>query len=238
MDKVEDFALFRSFVPWHNISPRDVYNMDVERAGIFRNFLSIDLRGDVFEVPSIYTKLAMECKFKGYDRLVIPLFVGSDYIRPVSMAGSILDYLGKTGWSERLRGVRTSKGEIYYGCSGLILDKDFKPLFVATFTISYTDSMFEIQQANCRIPHRVFSIQEDILPKTIYKKFIPLYGTTPINVSLGLPEYLRNSQVQKQVEIKIGIGANIVFSSNVPKPSDATDEEFRSIIRDNIESFI
>lgn len=238
MDKVECYALRSSFTPLLNVTPHpDSTGIDVEDSGVFRRFISVDISGDVFEVPAAFAELAVRVKSEGYTKLVIPLYVGSNWIRPLSMTASILQYFGAATWDNRLHSVRTSKNEVYYGAKGLILDKDFMPLFVTTLVIENKEDGLRLKQANCRIPYTVFQRQDETLPKAIYKKLIPLYGTTPLITTISIMGRTYNVE-QNMVEVKIGMGANIVFSSNVPKPSDATDEEFRKILKDNVDAFV
>lgn len=230
MDVVEDFALLTSFCPWGNYDPTDGPRALID-SGLFRHFLSVNMEGDTFEVPAVLAKMAFDLKRRGFKKLVVPLFT-SDACRDASMVNNILKYLGRADFTDRLRGVRTSKGELYYGCPGLLLDKDFQPLFVTTVVINSEGGIISL---NCRIPHCVFERQDELIPKAIYKKFIPLYGTTAATVRLpNCPA----ASMAKKVEIKIGMGANIVFHSNVPRPSNATEEDFMRILRDNVDSFV
>lgn len=230
MDVVEDFALLTSFSPWRDYDPASSSRALID-SGLFRHFLSVNMEEDTFEVPAVLAKMAFDLKREGFKKLVVPLFT-SDTCRDASMVNSILKYLGRADFTDRLRGVRASKGELYYGCPGLLLDKDFQPLFVTTVVIN---SEGEIISLNCRIPHCIFERQDELIPKAIYKKFIPLYGTTAATAS---PLARSTTGVTKKVEIKIGMGANIVFHSNVPRPSNATEEDFMRILRDNVDSFV
>lgn len=230
MDVVEDFALLTSFSPWRHYDPINGPGALID-SGLFRHFLSVNMKEDTFETPAVLAKMAFMLKREGFDKLVVPLFA-TDNCRDASMVNSILKYLGRADFIDRLRGVRTSKGELYYGCPGLLLDKDFQPLFVTTVVINSEGGIVSL---NCRIPHCIFERQDELIPRAIYKKFIPLYGTTEaVANSLGLSA----NTVTKKVEIKIGMGANIVFHSNVPRPSNATEEDFMKILRDNADSLI
>lgn len=230
MNVVEDFALLTSFSPWRNYDPCDGNGALID-SGLFRHFLSVNMKEDTFETPVVLAKMAFELKRRGFDKLVVPLF-SRDTCRDASVVNSILKCLGRADFYDRLRGVRTSKGELYYGCPGLLLDKDFQPLFVTTVVVNSEGGIVSL---NCRIPHYIFERQDELIPKAIYKKFIPLYGTTE---ATAYPPSWATGTVTGKVEIKIGMGANIVFHSNVPRPSNATEEDFMKILRDNADSLI
>ena len=235
MDKVEMYGLRQSFFPLTDFGPIEAPsdNLNLMDGRPFSHFLIVDISGEEFEAPSRFVNLAIQAKGKGYDRLYIPIFINSSYTRDISMAGTILNYFGGVSWQERLRGVKTSKGEFYYGMPGLLLDKNFRILFLTTVTVRVNGSSTTLVRAACRIPYEVFERQDELIPKTIYKKFIPMYAVSPIHKIEPLIGG-GNVDFDQKADIIIGIGANVMFTPELPKPTTATDEEYHRIIKNNL----
>lgn len=243
MDKIEEFALFQAFKAYSS----SVYGGRIEvlpgkylEGETFTKFISIDLTGDLFEIPALYVLPALHVRNLGYDKLVIPLDLSSTSFKKISMASSILYSVGAFTHSNGLLKIITSKENIYYGNRGIILDENFNPLFLTTYVIEKADTnSYKVRQVNCRVPHEVFQRQDEVIPKTIYKKLIPLYGVSTFQIPYipGPGNFINFSAVNK-VQVIIGEMPEIIVNSNTPEPSSATDEEFARILRDNIDSFL
>lgn len=243
MDKVEEFALFSAFRMY--IAPVHCGRIEATpgqylKGETFTKFISIDLTGDLFEIPAIYAPIAIRVRSLGHDKLVIPLDLSSMSFKNTSLASSILNSIGSFNHFNGLLKIITSKENIYYGNRGVILDENFNPLFLTTYVIEEADTnSYKVRQANCRIPHEVFQRQDEVIPKTIYKKLIPLYGVSTFQSPyIPMPADSINFSAVNKVQVIIGEMPEIVVSSNTPEPSSATDEEFTRILRDNIDSFL
>lgn len=230
MDKVEQY-LQASFQPYLTYQPSEGAILN----GHFNRFVSINLKGNDFEVPAAYAIVAIMVKNAGYDKLVLPLYTNQTSLYRASLAGNILNQFRQTEFGARLCGVITSKGEIYYGARGLILDKDKMPLSVATLKLHCDAGQYYVNGAAWRIPYSVFERQEEVMPKLIYKKIIPALATTPVgDINWGEEPIIREFS---KADIEIGMGADIVLCSNIPKPSSVSEEEFTRIVRANLDTF-
>ena len=201
----------------------------------FSHFLIIDISGEEFEAPAYFINLAIQAKRDGYNKLCIPMFVNSTFSKELSMVPTILNYFSTCSWSERLKVVKTKKDELYYGMPGLLLDKDFKILFLTTVTVRVHEDSITLTKASCRIPYEIFERQDELMPKAIYKKLIPMYATSTIpfiSPVSGITDRL--SLRNRKADIIIGTGTDIMFTPVLPQPSTANDEEYHRLIRNNI----
>lgn len=234
MDKVEQFA-FDSF--WDDKSFAIVDRLDfanLENGRVFSHLMSIDISKDSFEVPLFAATLALAAKKRGYTEVVIPLFNNSTLgLVTKRVAGSILQSFLYTRFTRRLSGVRSGSGHMYYGCPGLILDENFNPLLMLTMQVSYIAETVAADKCICRVPQSVLSRQDELIPKTIYKKIIPLYCTKPLGVVKlnGIRQlHLRG----KMVEVILHSSPNIVVSPVLPTPEGITDDVFDRILNEEI----
>lgn len=240
MDKVEQYAfeslsMVRSYphidgVAWSNL----------ENGRLFSHLLSVDISGNVFEIPVFLADLAREAKIKGVTEIVLPMFNNYAYgLINRKMAGTILHDFMRTRFNQRLTGVKSNSGNIYYGCPGLILDENFEPLFMLTFRLQYDPETRAIQvlKCICRVPQSVLSRQEELIPKTIYKKLIPLYCTTPARV-VRLNGSAQSLVSGKKVEVILDSNPSIIVSPILPRPEQATDETFDRILSDYVDNLV
>lgn len=234
MDKVEQFA-FYSF--WNEISYGPVDTLDfanLENGRVFSHLMSIDISKDSFEVPLFARSLALAAKRNGYTEVVIPMFNNTSYgLITKKMAGVILYSFLHTMPTERLSGVKSASGHIYYGCPGLILDENFNPLLMLTMQVSYVDGNAIADKCICRIPQSVLSRQSELIPKTIYKKIVPLYCTNPLN-HVRLNGINQTHLVGQHVEVILHSSPSIVLSPVLPTPEGITDDVFDRILNEEI----
>lgn len=235
MDKVEQFA-FDSFI--NNNTYTSVIDepllSNMENGRLFSHLLSIDISGDSFEVPIFASHLAVYAKKNDYTEIVLPLFNNADYgLIPRKMAGVILQSFLRTTFLSRLTGIRASNGLVYYGCPGLILDENFNILLMLTVQMSIVGEYGYVSKCICRVPHSVLSRQDELLPKTIYKKIIPLYCTKPINyVKVGTT--WQPHMKGKMVEVVLHSSPSIILSPVLPTPKGITDDVFDRILNEEL----
>lgn len=234
MDKVEDFA-FDSFWDEKGYSILDRLNFaNLENGRVFSHLMSVDISKDSFEVPLFARSLILDAKYRGYTEVVIPLFNNTSFgLITKKLAGAILKSFMNVKFTERLAGIKSSKGHIYYGCPGLILDENFNPLLMLTMQVSYVEGKTITDKCICRVHQSVLSRQDELIPKTIYKKIVPLYCTKPLNfVKLN---NVRQAHLKgKMVEVVLHSSPSIIVSPVLPTPEDITDDVFDRILNEEL----
>lgn len=234
MDKVEQFA-FNPFWVEKSYGTVDGLNFaNLENGRVFSHLMSIDISKDSFEVPLFARSLALTAKKKGYTEVVIPMFNNTSFgLIARKMAGTILYSFLNTKFTERLSGIKSASGHIYYGCPGLILDENFNPLLMLTMKVSYVNGDAIADKCICRIPQSVLSRQDELIPKTIYKKIVPLYCTKPLtHVRLdGIAQLHLNGQ---HVEVILHSSPSIMLAPVLPTPDGITDDVFNRILNEEI----
>lgn len=103
----------------------------------------------------------------------------------------------------RLTKVETHKGEIYHGCIGAILDKDYSPLILGV-SRTYLDSY--IREPIIYIHPKVFSNQ-DMISKAIVRTFLPFYVTKTVRVIVEAPTMF---VAEKVPEVQMAFPSSIV----------------------------
>lgn len=83
----------------------------------------------------------------------------------------------------KLIGVETHKGEVYHGCIGTILDKDYNPLILG---VSRTYLDLHVTEPIIYIHPKVFSNQ-DMISKAIVRTFLPFYASKTARVIVEAP---------------------------------------------------
>lgn len=101
--------------------------------------------------------------------------------------------------------VETHKGEIYHGCIGAILDKDYSPLILGV-NRTYLDSY--VRERIIYIHPKVFSNQ-DMISKAIVRTFLPFYATRTIRVIVEAPTMFVAEKVPE---------AQMAFPSSIVAP--------------------
>ena len=136
-------------------------------------------RPGLFEIPAL-----IENKVSGgisnCDTIYMPIGHTSSIMskRSVSPILSSFDRQSTT-----LATINTSKDERYYGCRGLILNSEFKIIFITTVEgYINSDGNFKPVRYICRIPPRTFINTSGLLEKAICKKFIPYL--TSLNIKI------------------------------------------------------
>lgn len=179
-----------------------------------------------------YTNYINSFMDKKEEKLVFPLvpcrLSNHNCIRRKS-ADSLIGYLllGQHYNTETIRVVSNYSGEIYYGSSGFILDKDFNPLVVFACEVKYDDHDYWIlARPVCIINPEVFK-RSDNVSKYIVSKLIPY-----------LSEY-KCSEVYTDPSIKLVISHDI--SNFIEKPAQPVAnlyEELWKCAEENIDEML
>jgi hypothetical protein len=173
--------------------------------GAFPAFLNIDISGDEFEIPYFLKDVMIEAKASNCDSIIYNLIHGftEEGRRSVTKRtiNTILKSFSKAGEGTRIVKVVTTKGLVYYGCRGLILDENYNPLFIATIKAKKEDGKFKFSNPSCKISYRVFENSDNIVEKTIIKQALPIYGEHPVDYAIDNSYYNSgNSPVKISIE--------------------------------------
>lgn len=173
--------------------------------GVFPAFLEIDISGDEFEIPYFLKNVILEAKAGNCDSIVYNLIHGFTEENRRSVVRrtitTILRSFHKAGNRARIAKVVTTKGLVYYGRRGLILDENYNPLFVAMIKVKKEDGIFKLSNPSCKISYRVFENSDNIVEKTIIKQAFPIYGEHPVDYYSDIGScYVSNSPVKISIE--------------------------------------
>lgn len=231
MDKVEDFVLssFRRSYDCSNPNNSVRPGLTLEDGQIYKHLLRVDISGDDFEVPVLLKDIVSNLRRNGYTEIVLPLYDDA-YLTQRSMVGTMLQDFLRVDFRTRLTHIKDGRENHYYGCPGLVLGSDFKPLLMLNVKMHWYEegATAGVTGCVCRISPEVMSMQDALIPKTIYKKIIPMLATTRItdvmlNWNLqrfaGLADIIMSTQTD-----------NMVLTTVRPRVEDANDETFNRLI--------
>ena len=199
---------------------------------VLNGFSSRDLVCDVnsteqFEIPAcMYNIVRREIRENQYSsfRAVYTLSV-ADLERNISGPDAIIRYFsGYSAGRGRLRKVITSRGEIYYGNPGIIMDKDFNILLLITAIVRMTPERDEVLKTKVYFSPRVFTDESLSLNKALARKALPFMLSLPIN-QYGEPTL---------AEVSIDDCSRFVHTVSKPVGSIPSQESFCEVLKDNI----
>lgn len=194
-----------------------------------------------FEIP-IYARDAFEriiSSQEDCDKIVIPLYSNCSPVSKRTSDSILNEFYVRTTFSERIKKIITSKGEVYYGSRGLIFNKDFKPLLIHTVKVRReSPDIYVYYELVLHVSPLVFTTN-GILEKSIIKKVIPTYLTESLgNVYMY---HSRTSLFKAADTVKITIVIDdvsyLIYSPTVPD-SSCIEETFNKCISDNKEEIL
>lgn len=147
---------------------------------LFDKFISVDIDGDFFEIPSFLYAHANIAKTRGYNRLSFPLVNRDSGTQRRLIKGILSDFMTSASNQCTVK-VRVTDGSVYYGLPGIIFDADFNTLLSVNEKIAFKEnkelpaaSIFKVVRVVCRISPLVFSNSNKIIEKNIIKKMMPM----------------------------------------------------------------
>lgn len=156
---------------------------------IFGKYLELPIGPETKCIPIFNSYgVAQEFLSGNNSRVVVPLFVTRYGARRREYGTIIRDCFGQTSTSEICK-VATSKGDVYYGAPGILLDKDLQPLFLAFYNLEYvvpplaSRGIWKIAGITIKISPNVFLETDKLLEKSLVNKIIPFYLSGPIRVN-------------------------------------------------------
>lgn len=178
----------------------------------------------IVEIPSVIRDFDSEDTMNGNNigEVVAPLSVISSQSRRTT--DSMLKYFFLSTRYTNILGLRkavTSKGEVYYGAPGLILDKNFNPVIIGVYILSKDRTYSERFERNIlKIDPKVFS-SNGFLEKAIIKKLIPFYTSHSID--------------GKTVKVEVDNISQYVVKPNIPGANiQESMKELLSVYKDEI----
>ena len=200
------------------LSIRNRYNPDWDST--YSVFLDVDSSEDIVDLP-IMLKWYYDNISLSKDRIVIPLYEGTIINRKQSST-MINDFIRRPFYN-KLTAVKSNKGHLYYGNSGLIMDSDRHILFLSCIRID-KESPLKSGQPVYYIAPDVFH-NDGLLHKAIAKNILPaITDSSPYN--------------RRDYIINISTDIDEKFLTRPAKPSISldTDKVVADIVKNNIDS--
>ena len=194
---------------------------------IFGNILTADVKKQgLFEIPTLIENKVSD-GISNCDTIYMPIGHTTGIIQKRSVSPILLSFDIQ---STMLATINTSKDERYYGCRGLILNSEFKIIFITTVEgYINSDGNFKPVRHICRIPPRTFINTSGLLEKAICKKFIPYL--TSLNIKL----YYDGFQYEyKKPTIIIEDCDRFLIKPTVPTAIPNLNEALNDVVVNNI----
>lgn len=218
--------------------------------GLNKAFLSIDanLESSTLEIPcfqissfgilvseGIIHSSSEDNNSNSATKLVVPLYVSESYPRRTS--DSIIRSLFSVH-NSGLQKVTTNKGEVYLGNRGIILDSDYNPLLICTWSFKKgEDNRYYFHKPTIRVSPSVFT-SNGIVEKAILKKIIPYYLELESTRCISNFGFIVSNNVTSQ---KIQVIVDNEINNFIYKPEIAdnfTEEDLHQTLIDNIGDII
>jgi hypothetical protein len=192
--------------------------------------LKFDVKRDSCEVPSCLIREIAPHRPTTQEEvatIIMPLCV-DNYSKVISGAEAMLKYFVRNN-RERLNKAVTPKGETYYGNNGIILDKDFNPLFLSTALIHYEEQIPVIDSYKIHLHPNVFIDDTKVLNKALAKK--------------GVAFFLTHSRFRwggEDIKYKVEIDdcSQFIVGTKKPNINHCSPEDFSEILKENIDEVL
>ena len=163
----------------------------ISPTGHFSRYITEIDNGNIKEVPSYNIIVSNRYSY------LFPL----DYIPVVRKTfGIMIKDLSMYRGAGELNKIKDKDGNIYYGCKGLILDRDFNPLVLTTITYKGEEEL--VKTFTVRISPRVF-LRDSIMEKGIQKYLLEFCSSNQFISYLGervQPTIIINNDIDKFIQ--------------------------------------
>ena len=219
--------------------------LNLDSNNVFRKNLIVDLEGEELEIPviarhhceTILTSLITPEMPQQVQKIVLPLYDNIYSTTKRTFDSIIRQFFTGVRFSDRLQKITTTKGEVYYGGKGIILDKDLAPILLCTVKArkGYGEYMNTITYYRpvCHISPKVFTESTSLMNKGIIKRVIPFYTTE--NVTLPDSYMCRSAIRSSTVEIIIDDFSRFFVEPVKPTPSTCSNELLNQCLVDNLD---
>ena len=230
-------------------------NLTFDNNNVFNRSLVIDITGDDIEIPSIARVLYEAVIYRNLPpngtgdigSVVLPLYINSYTQTKRTFNGIMREFFCRVPYSKRLLTIITSKGEVYHGGHGLILDENFNPLLmcglkarklVVKDTENEENVYMQYYRAICHVNPIVFAEPNKLINKGIIKKLIPLYTSTDTAFPISLSAKFSIAPESRKVEVIIDDFSKFFITPTVPVPNKCNNEALNKCLNDNIEDIL
>ena len=245
-------ALTRVFLGCNDVTVLNMTSTEttLDNHNAFNRLFVIDVSSNEIEVP-VFAKSAVEHvvrsklefpSINNVDKIVIPMYVNTYNQSRRTIDSIVSDFFLRTDFNQRLQKVTTSKGEVYYGGKGIILDKDFNILFLCTIVcrkIEYRDrQVMSYYKPMIHVSPQVFLRGDSLINKAILKKVIPFYISHNIN-TVGTHYYFMNAIPEgTKPQILIDDVNKFIENPIKPTPQKCSDDVLNQLLVDNIDDVL
>ena len=205
---------------------------------VFNLFLHVDCTGPHVVVPLFCRGLIERIICGGLDvtEVEIALFANG-FPSERRTSNAMFKLFTEINFSQRLIKVTTSKGEIYYGGYGMILDRNMSPIFFCALDGEITEEGLTYNSAKIYVNPSIF-LTDGILEKGIIKTIIPAY------IEKGVSIYTTFSNINRQFKKKNGkVIPEVVIKDftddffvrpSKPKPSTFTRDKVNDFLLEHV----
>ena len=245
-------ALMRVFSSYGSTSVGDVTNLEttLDKHNVFNRMLVIDVSSDEIEVPVFVRSVVETTVRNGFEhphtrqvgKIVIPMYVNTNNQSKRTADSIVIGFFSRVDFSQRLQKVTTSKGEVYYGGKGIILDRDFNILLLCTIVcrkIKYGGGQaMSYYKPIVHVSPQVFLRGESLMDKSILKKIIPFYISHNID-SVNTRAFFRNDIPEgTKPQILIDDVNGFIEKPVKPTPQKCSDDVLNQLLIDNIDDVL
>lgn len=214
-------------------------NLNYLNNNVFNLFLHVDCVGPHVEVPLFCRGYIERIICGGLDttEVDIALFTnGLPSERRTSNA--MFKAFTEVNFNKRLIKVTTSKGEVYYGGYGIILNRDMNPIFFCTLEGDITEEGLTYNSAKIYINPSVLLI-DSVLEKGLIKTIIPAYIENGVSIYTSFPNVnshfrRKNGKIIPEVVIK-DVTDDFFVRPSKPKPSTFTRDKVNDFLLEHID---
>ena len=223
----------------------------LENNNVYSKYMVIDCSNlDDIEIPVFATNHIQDSisdiivNKKELDKLIIPLYDNSLALCNRTFDSIIRNFFINVSYASKLQSVVTSKGDLYYGGKGLILDSSYTPLLMCTLKArkeidKKNNTLMKYYRAVCHIHPKVF-LEDNMINKGIIKKIIPIYANRNIMfpTAQGVFSSVDTEENSRKVQIIIDKFDNFFYSPVKPTPSTCSDDILNQCLVDNLEEIV
>lgn len=167
-------------------SIKSVINAEDASSNFYTKFFTIDTSDlsrvvcPLLYINSIYNAITDSIENSNVpDKIIIPIELNATYIKEVKTIDSALKYIFDSGGTI-IESVK-NKNEIFYGNKHLLLDSNFRILFMSCITIDFSSTNYQVKDFTIKIRPSLLVNQHTNVEKAIMKKLLPYYITTAYN---------------------------------------------------------
>lgn len=137
-----------------------------------------------------------------------------------------------------------NKGNIYYGYPGLITDSSMNTILCLKIRVHREEDKARITDYICYISPKVFTHQDGIIEKTVYKKIIPFCSSYVLHNNSPYLRFLNYNFVKydwegKHIEVVIRDNEECFIKPNTPRIEDFDDGNvIKDILLKNIDYIV